>query len=116
MNWITINGEETIEEISKSEDYAIIYKHSPRCMTSLMAFRNMKSGSESDYSIPFYMVDVIQNRDISRLIAEKFNIRHESPQVLIVKDGKCIFDTSHESIVLKNIVSKINSLEKELSN
>ncbi|MBE9462456.1 bacillithiol system redox-active protein YtxJ [Dyadobacter subterraneus] len=116
MNWITLTSEKEVEALTNLRELALIYKHSPRCMTSLMAFRNMKSGSESDYSIPFYMVDVIQNRDISRLIAEKFNIRHESPQVLIVKDGKCIFDTSHESIVLKNIVSKINSLQKELSN
>ncbi|GLU53792.1 bacillithiol system redox-active protein YtxJ [Dyadobacter frigoris] len=116
MNWITLTSEKEVQELSNSGELSLIYKHSPRCMTSLMAFRNMKSGSENDYTIPFYMVDVIQNRDISRLVAEKFNIRHESPQVLIIKDGKCIFDTSHESIVLKDIVSKINSFDKELSN
>lgn len=116
MNWINLTSEKEVQELVNSGELSLIYKHSPRCMTSLMAFRNMKSGSETDYSIPFYIVDVIQNRDISRLVAEKFNIRHESPQVLIVKDGKCIFDTSHESIVLKDIASKIKSLDKELSN
>lgn len=116
MNWITLTSEKEVQALANSGELSLIYKHSPRCMTSLMAFRNMKSGSEADYSIPFYMVDVIQNRDISRLVAETYNIRHESPQVLIVKDGKCIFDTSHESIVLKDIVSEIKSLDKELSN
>lgn len=116
MNWITITSEKDVQDIFNSEEYLLIYKHSPKCMTSLMAFKSMKSGSESDYSIPFHMVDVIQHRDISRLIAETFGVRHESPQVLIVKDGKCVYNISHESIMLRDIVTKINSLNKEFSN
>lgn len=116
MNWITITSEKDVQDLASSEEYVLIYKHSSRCMTSLMAFKSMKSGSEADYSIPFYMVDVIQNRDMSRLIAETFAVRHESPQVLIVKNGKCVYNISHESIVLRDVVAKINSLTKEFSN
>jgi bacillithiol system protein YtxJ len=115
MNWITLTSEKEVQDLFKSDEYALIYKHSPRCMTSLMAFKSMKSGSEADYSIPFYIVDVIQNRDISRLVAETFSVRHESPQILIVKDGQCVYDISHESIVLRDVVTKIKSLSKELS-
>lgn len=116
MNWISLTSEKQVQDIFDSGEYALIYKHSPRCMTSLMAFRNMKSGSASDYSIPFYIVDVIENRAVSRFVSETFSITHESPQVLIVKDGKCLYDVSHESIYLKDIVSRIGSLTNEFSN
>ena len=110
MTWKPVKSESDVQELLNASGYSLIYKHSPRCMTSLMAFRNMKSGSEADYSIPFHIVDVIEDREISGLIAKTFSIKHESPQVLIVKDGACVFNTSHESIVLKDIVKKINGL------
>ena len=103
MNWITINGEETVEKISKSEDYSIIYKHSPRCMTSLMAYRQLKSevNSVKDVNIPLYIVDVISNRRESQFIANTFQVVHQSPQILIVKNGVSVFDTSHENVSLQ---------------
>jgi len=110
MTWKTVTTEADVQDLLNTDQYSLIYKHSPRCMTSLMAFRNMKSGSESDYSIPFHIVDVIQNREISGLIAKTFDVKHESPQVLIVKNGECVFDISHEDIVLRDIVKKINNL------
>jgi len=110
MTWKTVTTEADVQDLLNTDQYSLIYKHSPRCMTSLMAFRNMKSGSESDYSIPFHIVDVIQNREISGLIAKTFDVKHESPQVLIVRNGECVFDISHEDIVLRDIVKKINNL------
>jgi len=110
MTWKTVTSEADVQELFNAGEYSLIYKHSPRCMTSLMAYRNMKSGSEADYSIPFHIVDVIQNREISGLIAKTFSVKHESPQVLIVKDGECVFNISHESIVLADIVKKITAL------
>ncbi|MDQ6479156.1 bacillithiol system redox-active protein YtxJ [Dyadobacter sp. LHD-138] len=112
MTWKTVTTEADVQDLLNTDQYSLIYKHSPRCMTSLMAFRNMKSGSESDYSIPFHIVDVIQNREVSGLIAKTFAVKHESPQVLIVKNGACVFDISHEDIVLRDIVKKINHLNE----
>ena len=112
MNWITINGEETIEEISKSEDYAIIYKHSPRCMTSLMAYRQLKSevNGVPDVEIPLYIVDVISNRRESQLIAGTFLVQHESPQILVVKNGICVFNTSHENVSLQAAMEHVDQV------
>jgi len=102
MNWITINSEEEVQNIYKSDNYAIIYKHSPRCMTSLMAYKKLKSevNSVPDVEIPLYIVDVIKNRKESMAIASNFKVEHESPQILVVKNGQCLYDASHESISL----------------
>lgn len=110
MKWIAINSEEEVEQIYKSPDYAIIYKHSPRCMTSLMAYRQLKSevSAVSDVDIPLYIVDVISNRRESQAIASNFQVQHQSPQILVVKNGECLYDASHERVSLQdplNIIS-----------
>lgn len=109
MNWITINSAEEVERISKSEEYAIIYKHSPRCMTSLMAYRKLKSDVSAvpHINIPLYIVDVVSNRKESMNIATTFNVEHESPQILVVKNGECLFDASHEDVSLDDSLSVI---------
>ena len=109
MNWITINSTEEVEQISKSDAYALIYKHSPRCMTSLMAYRQLKSdvSAAQHIDIPLYIVDVVNNRPESMSIANTFNVTHESPQLLVVKNGECIFDASHEDISLKDSLDYI---------
>jgi bacillithiol system protein YtxJ len=109
MNWITISSEEEVKNIYESTDYAIIYKHSPRCMTSLMAYRQLKSDVSAvpHVDVPIYIVDVINNRKESMAIADNFGVEHQSPQILVVKDGASIFDASHEAISLKNTLSKL---------
>jgi bacillithiol system protein YtxJ len=110
MNWITITNENQVQAILESEDYAIIYKHSPRCMTSLMAYRQLKSevSGAADNETPLYIVDVISNRNESQAIARAFNVVHQSPQILVVKNGESIFDTSHERVSLKSALQHIN--------
>ncbi|HEV7382812.1 MAG TPA: bacillithiol system redox-active protein YtxJ [Dyadobacter sp.] len=109
MNWITITSEEQIQAI-KSEEKAIIYKHSPRCMTSLMAYRQLKSevNGQADLDLPIYIVDVISNRRESQYIASTFDVEHQSPQILVVKDGQSIFDTSHERVSLMTALSHLS--------
>ncbi len=101
MDWIPLTTEQEIENIKSSSELAVIYKHSTRCMVSLMALKKLKSESTGDYDVPFYMVDVIRDRPISRAIADTFQVEHESPQLLLIKGGECIYDASHESVSLK---------------
>lgn len=110
MNWITITNEDQVQAIFESEDYAIIYKHSPRCMTSLMAYRQLKSevtGAVGN-DTPLYIVDVISNRRESQAVAHIFQVEHESPQILVVKNGQSIYDTSHQNVSLHNALKHIN--------
>lgn len=110
MNWITITDENQIQGIFESEDYAIIYKHSPRCMTSLMAYRQLKSevSGATDNETPLYIVDVISNRRESQAIAQIFNVVHQSPQILVVKNGQSVYDTSHENVSLRGALQHVN--------
>ncbi|TDE10214.1 bacillithiol system redox-active protein YtxJ [Dyadobacter psychrotolerans] len=112
MNWIAIKDEDQIQDIFKSEEYSIIYKHSPRCMTSLMAYRQLKSevSGVPDVEIPLYIVDVISNRRESQLIAGTFLVQHESPQILVVKKGICVFNTSHENVSLQIAMEHIDQV------
>lgn len=109
MNWIAITDEAEVQRIFKSEEYSIIYKHSPSCMTSLMAYRQLKAEVQraADIDIPLYIVDVLKNRQESRAIATAFDVQHESPQILLVKNGSCIFDTSHENVSLGTVLEQL---------
>ncbi|CAG5017183.1 hypothetical protein DYBT9275_05719 [Dyadobacter sp. CECT 9275] len=109
MNWVNITAEKEVEAIKKSENFSIIYKHSPRCMTSLMAYRRLKMevNAAPDANVPIYIVDVISNRRESMAVAEAFGVPHESPQILLIKSGECIFDTSHEDVSLQEPLSRI---------
>lgn len=77
----------------------IIFKHSTRCAISRMALRNF----ESEYSIEEgnakpYFLDLLEHRDISNEIASRFNVTHQSPQLLLVKDGTVVYHVSHQDI------------------
>jgi bacillithiol system protein YtxJ len=109
MNWIAINSEEEVKKIYQSGEYSIIYKHSPRCMTSLMAYRQLKMdvNSASEVEVPIYIVDVISNRRESMAIADSFQVQHQSPQILVVKDGKCLYNASHEAVSLHDTLAYV---------
>ncbi len=101
MNWIQLTNTEAIknlneESIKNPEKSFVIFKHSTRCSTSLMALRMFESGWEK--SIPAYFINVVQSRPVSNEVANQYRVSHESPQVLVIKNGRCIYDVSHSSI------------------
>jgi bacillithiol system protein YtxJ len=105
MNWISLTNELEAANLKSSESFAIIYKHSTRCMTSLMAFRRLKSESLKGYDGPFYIVDVIKDRSVSRAVADLFGVGHESPQLLLIQNGRCIYNASHEDVSLQPLLA-----------
>jgi bacillithiol system protein YtxJ len=110
MEWINITDINQINDIKQAKGYSVIFKHSTRCSVSLMA----KRGFEADWdAIPantsLYFLDLINHRDISAAIAEIFQIHHESPQTLLIKDGECILDSSHSDISAEEIAEAIEA-------
>lgn len=107
MNWITLDKIEQLEQINtaSAEKPQLIYKHSTRCSISAMA-KNRLYKNELPEGIDFYYLDIISYRDISNKIAEMYGVRHESPQVLLIKDGKCVYDESHSAIYMDDIVAE----------
>jgi len=99
MNWTTLNTAEQLDAIKDKPGYSIIFKHSTRCSISMMAKRRFELDWEQfPEEIPLYFLDLIQYRDISGKIAADFSVHHESPQLLLIKDGECILDQSHGEI------------------
>ena len=113
MNWLPLIAEEQLMEIdllSERNDIkaVIIFKHSTRCAVSSLALNRLeRSWDQMDDKISVYFLDLIQFREISDKIAEKYSVRHESPQILVIKNGKCIYNASHSDITVPDIRSAI---------
>jgi bacillithiol system protein YtxJ len=95
---ITLSQLNEIEQNSHSKP-VLIFKHSTRCSISRMALKQF----ESDYSIAIdkielFFLDLLEHRDISNAIAQTFLVQHESPQLLLIKAGKCVYHVSHSDI------------------
>ena len=77
----------------------LIFKHSTRCSVSRFVLNEFKSGySFSEVDFTAYFLDLLSYREISNAIANQFNVVHQSPQLLIIKDGKAIAHASHENV------------------
>ncbi|MFY0593678.1 MAG: bacillithiol system redox-active protein YtxJ [Roseivirga sp.] len=101
MAWIELSDigqiDSLIEE-SKTQT-VLIYKHSTRCSISSMVLERLdRTWTSEGHDIKPYYLDLITFRDISNAVADRFGIYHESPQVIMLKDGKATYDASHMSI------------------
>lgn len=108
MNWISLETENQLKDIKNSEGKSIIFKHSTRCSVSLMAKRKVES--EADIlpeDIKCYFLDLLNYRSISNQIAEIFQVHHESPQLLAIKNGECVLDQSHGEISLEEVIEEL---------
>lgn len=96
-----------IVELS-NEKPVLIFKHSTRCSISRYSLKQFENDFElEDRIIPYYL-DLLNHRDISNAIADRFGVFHQSPQIIVIKDGKAIFDTSHESIDARKLEQYLN--------
>ncbi len=108
MNWKTLNsleGVDAIIEASKNNPQ-VIFKHSTTCSISQMAKGRLDRFDNSETKIDFHYLDLLTYRPISNFIAEKFSVHHESPQVLLIKNGECTYDESHMGIRVDDILEQ----------
>jgi len=107
MNWIKLNSEDQLNEIREKSTGRpqLIFKHSTRCSTSALVKSRLER-NQPPSSIDFYYLDLISYRPISNQIAETFRVHHESPQVLLIRDGKCVYEESHMGITMDEIIEK----------
>jgi bacillithiol system protein YtxJ len=76
----------------------LIFKHSTRCSVSRMALRQFENEFVDHNKISLYFIDLLQFRDVSNAVTEQFGIPHQSPQILLIRNGLVLFDASHSSI------------------
>ena len=87
------------EIIAESADKpVIIFKHSTRCSVSRMVLKQFENEFDLHEKITPYFLDLLEHRDISNEIASRFVVFHQSPQLIVIKDGNAIFNDSHGSI------------------
>ena len=99
MEWIALTSMEQLDEIQQAQQKVMMFKHSTRCPISGMA----KRGLEFDFdSVPegtlLYFLDLIKYRDIPNAVAERWGVRHESPQLLVLHEESCVYHASHEDV------------------
>jgi bacillithiol system protein YtxJ len=100
INWIELTDLGQLNEIMdlSHEQPVIIFKHSTRCSISRMALKQLENEFDLEGSVTPYFLDLINHRDISNEIATRFDVYHQSPQLLLIKEGKSIYDASHSDI------------------
>jgi bacillithiol system protein YtxJ len=76
----------------------VIFKHSTIRSISRMALKNFEREFDLQEEITPYFLDLLNHRDISNAIASKFEVVHQSPQIVLIKEGKAIYNASHENI------------------
>ena len=111
MNWKKLTESTQIEEIKELSNTkpVLIFKHSTRCSVSSMSLdrllRNWKT-EDGEKVVPYFL-DLIAFRNLSDQIEDTFGVAHESPQVLIIRNGKAIYDNSHFGISYPEIMAQL---------
>ncbi len=111
MNWNYLEHPEQLNDIvtESADNTILIFKHSTRCNISRATLDRLERNWK-DAEVPNvkpYFLDLLSHRNISNAIAEQFHVEHESPQVLIIRNGKSVYDNSHYGIDFTEIKRKV---------
>ena len=100
VSWIALTSLEQLDTIDRESNAtpAVIFKHSTRCGISRSVLKRFESEFDQTTNATFYFLDLLKYREVSSEIAVRFSVRHESPQLLLIKNGKCIYNASHGHI------------------
>lgn len=100
MDWLELTDQKQLDEIvaQSEEKPIIIFKHSTRCSISRMALKQFENAFDFQDKFTPYFLDLLEYRPVSNEIASRFEVMHQSPQLIVVKDGKAIYDASHSDI------------------
>jgi bacillithiol system protein YtxJ len=104
--WKKIESEKDLDlAVEKSFQHKVlIFKHSTRCFISKTVLRSFEKQMEnSDKNYTYYFLDLIAHRDISNDIESRFDVTHQSPQLIALENGKAFYNASHQSIDLDQI-------------
>lgn len=113
MQWNELTDLEQVNNISResSKQKVLIFKHSTRCSVSRAVLDRLERSwkDEEMKMVKPYFLDLISYRQISNAIAEKFDIEHESPQVIIAEKDKPVYHQSHFGISYADLRNAIKT-------
>jgi bacillithiol system protein YtxJ len=109
MNWISLTTLQQLDDIRQRsfQRPQVIFKHSTHCSVSSMVLNRLKRSDMPD-NIDFYYLDLIAHKDISNKIAKDFEVQHQSPQILLIKEGEAVYDESHMGISMEEITDRVS--------
>ena len=116
MEWIALTSDEQLEEIKNQSNLpnlscVAIFKHSTRCsISSMIKSRFERSWDIPQKILPIYYLDIIAFRSISDEIASDFNVEHQSPQLLLIQKGKCVYNASHNQIAVDSVKDVLETI------
>ena len=106
LSWtplISVEEINTIKEISKNQSI-LIFKHSTRCGISRMIIKQFESlFNEENKQLKVYYLDLLNFREVSSKLSEVFQVIHQSPQLLVIKNGISVYSESHYEITKVNL-------------
>ncbi len=114
MNWKSLEDVGALAQLQEKsrERPVIIFKHSTRCSISSMTLSRLERAwneQEMEGADIFYL-DLIRHRDVSQKVADSFRVPHQSPQLLLIHNGQCVYDTSHMGISYRALKEQIDQL------
>ena len=114
MNWKPLEDVGTVAQLQEKsrERPVIIFKHSTRCSISSMTLSRLERAwneQEMEGADIFYL-DLIRHRDVSQKVTELFQVPHQSPQLLLIHNEQCVYDTSHMGISYRSLKEQVDQL------
>ena len=114
MNWKPLTSLDQLDTIRQesNEKPVLIFKHSTTCNISAMVLNRLERNwdvQDMEPHVDAYFLDLKTYRQVSNEIAERFDVEHESPQVLIIRHGESVFDRSHAEITYQEIRDAIKN-------
>ena len=102
FNWFTIKSKEQFQELDRlsKDKLMVIFKHSTMCPISSMALKRFQKEADFDTEqVDLFFVNVIDQQAIADAIGEYYGVVHQSPQLLIIKNGEAVYHSSHSAVV-----------------
>ena len=106
LRWLPLTSLEQLETIETESNAAsvLIFKDSTRCGISKMVIKQFeKLFTEENQHLKVYYLDLLNYRDISNEIAVKFQVMHQSPQLIVIRNGTAVHHASHNDITQVNL-------------
>jgi bacillithiol system protein YtxJ len=111
MQWTDLTDKAQLDAIDKASTEApvLIFKHSTRCSISSAALARLERAwtAADDGAHLAYHLDLIRYRDLSNAIAQRYTVEHASPQVLVIRNGKCTYTESHFGISYSEVLAQM---------
>ena len=103
MSFKKIEHKEEFQSLLSTHEKLLLLKNSTTCPISHEAYRETESFAEENNDLPVYYLNVQELRELSSEVADKFKIKHESPQALLFSGGEVTWNASHWKITKKEL-------------